>query len=508
MNEGITFRSYEEERDWVEERRRKRESRPSKFDVMPTPEQQQLQQQALAQAAIQMASTGGAMGGSIAGAAVVMAPGSQQQTRHARRVYVGNLPPAITDDQIRQRFNEAFHTAIVNRDEVFAEIGDDAILSVYMNNQRRFCFLEFKMPEMATACMDLDGMDVMGVNVKIKRPNDYNPSAPLPSSPVKPIMDVSRLGIVSSNVPDGPNKVFIGGLHYHLQQHQVMELLQVFGKVKAFHLVMNDVDPGTGVPMSKGYCFVEYADPAVTAIAIQGLNGMDIGGGKSLTARLAGERTAAPLAMGMAPAMPNVSPALAAALGVTPAAATSGSVSSDRNIVAGFDIEELVDAAMGLKPMPAAPTHMDNFGMPLTRIVPVAVLPNAAVSAATPAVPAQGLHSAAATSGVPPMALPTRILVLKNMVTDEDLATEDDYHGLIEEVQDECKKFGSLESIRVPRSAEGGVEASAVKKIFLEYKTVMDAQAADRELNGRQFGDAKVETEFYSEADFMEGKLR
>jgi splicing factor U2AF subunit len=52
-----------------------------------------------------------------------------------------------------------------------------------------------------------------------------------------PELDVSRLGIISPTVLGGPNKIFIGGLHYHFTNSQVLELLQAFGKVKAFHLV-------------------------------------------------------------------------------------------------------------------------------------------------------------------------------------------------------------------------------------------------------------------------------
>jgi hypothetical protein len=36
---GVVFRSYDEERDWVEDRRRKRKDRKSKFDQPPTPQQ-------------------------------------------------------------------------------------------------------------------------------------------------------------------------------------------------------------------------------------------------------------------------------------------------------------------------------------------------------------------------------------------------------------------------------------------------------------------------------------
>lgn len=44
-------------------------------------------------------------------------------------------------------------------------------------------------------------------------------------------------GVVSTNVPDSPNKVFIGGLPSHLNDEQVMDLLKAFGDLRAFNLV-------------------------------------------------------------------------------------------------------------------------------------------------------------------------------------------------------------------------------------------------------------------------------
>ena len=89
------------------------------------------------------------------------------------------------------------------------------------------------------------------------------------------------MGIVSGSVPDSPNKIFIGSLPYHLIEAQLMELLGSFGSIRAFHLVKADATAVT----SKGYCFVEYADPKVTSVAVGGLHGMDMGGGKVLSAR-------------------------------------------------------------------------------------------------------------------------------------------------------------------------------------------------------------------------------
>ncbi|GAX17029.1 splicing factor U2AF 65 kDa subunit [Fistulifera solaris] len=414
----IPFRSYEEERDWVEDRRRKRFARTSKFDQLP--------QAASTSFIIQAVDTS-----------------ASQQTRHARRLYVGNIPVGVTEALVQETFTQAIHTALV---EPWKHPEQPIILSVYINRERQYCFIEFTTVEITTACMALDGMMLQGQAVKIKRPNDYNPlTAPKVHPSALPELDVSRLGIVATTVMDGPNKIFIGGLHYHLQDAQVLELLQAFGKVKAFHLVKNE-----GTELSKGYCFVEYADPSITPIAVQGLNGMDIGGGKCLTARLAGERSAD---------MPGMPPDI-------PVAPPVDEIPLDRTIVTGYDVEALVDAAMGLREMPSAPQFYDAMGQPLTRIVATTIVP-----------------------------IPSRILMLRNMVTDDDLASEEATEDLKQEVGEECSKFGNLLAIEVHE-----------RLIYLEYENLGAAVSAQRELQGRQFGDAAVEASFVTEDEYAKVK--
>lgn len=204
-NGGISFRSYEEEREWVMERRRKRLARKSKFDQPPTP------QQLAADAAVMAMSNPAAtdFAGIPADRNFDAVP---QQTRHARRLYIGNLPPNVTEQELHVFFRSAIQQALVENPS-----DEDPILSVYINHERRFCFLEFKTVEMATACLELDGIDIHGKGkVKVKRPNDYNPTmAPKVHPSAIPVLDVSRLGIISGTVQDGPNKVFIGGKKPH-----------------------------------------------------------------------------------------------------------------------------------------------------------------------------------------------------------------------------------------------------------------------------------------------------
>jgi hypothetical protein len=290
------------------------------------------------------------------------------------------------------------------------------------------------------------------------------------------------------------------GLHYHLAEDQVLELLQAFGKVKSFHLVKNDPDSAT----SKGYCFVEYSDSNVTRVAVIGLNGMDLGGGKVLTARVAGERAGVVMSMsettGSFPSM-----------GAQPNATAPR---PDAIIINGYVIDDIVDAAMGLRAMPTGPMHFDQFGVPLTRatasLTPgvAPVYPSYSAAPAIPGLPpgASALDIANAAldaafgggAAVAPLAAPTsiaatRILVLHNMVSNDDLATDEEYKGLLEEVEGECAKYGKLIGMKVPRGTSTDVETSAIKKIFLEYATPQDAQRAEQELSGRQFGPSVVQ---------------
>lgn len=310
-----------------------------------------------------------------------------------------------------------------------------------------------------------------------------------------------------------------------MTEDQVLELLQAFGKVKAFHLVKNEPDSLT----SKGYCFVEYSDPNVTPVAVMGLNGMDLGGNKILTARVAGERSAAQT---MASMMIGAPPTAASTAG----AGDSGALKPGSIIVDGYDIDTLVEAAMGLKQMPTAPMHLDQFGTPITRtpampvvappIIPVVHMsaslnPIAAVPAAPlpPAPSALDIANAAldaafgpgasvVASAVPHTVPPkTRVLVLHNMVTDEDLQTDEDYNGLKEEVAEEVAKFGKLISMEIPRMPSGLIEASAIRKIFLEYATVQDSANAEHELAGRQFGPNVVQASYFDETEYCAGRL-
>jgi len=132
--------------------------------------------------------------------------------------------------------------------------------------------------------MAFDGIIFLNGPLKIRRPKDYGG---IDMSITAPSFHVP--GVVSTNVPDSANKIFVGGLPSYLNEEQVMELLKSFGELKAFNLVRENGNGPSKVSTdthgrlgltnrgSQGFAFFEYVDPSVTDVAIQSLSGMELG---------------------------------------------------------------------------------------------------------------------------------------------------------------------------------------------------------------------------------------
>ena len=201
-----------------------------------------------------------------------------QQTKNARRLYVGGIPAGTEELEVTRFFNDLITKATGGSE------GACPVLSVYINHEKCFAFVELNSVELTTACCQLDGIEYKGklgnVIIRVRRPNDFRPELlPPPTRPI-PVLSLNGITAATITIPDGPNKIYIGNLPLSLGEEQVRELLEAFGPLRAFQLVK---DPMTGAPRGYGYC--EYADPSVTNIAVEGLNNMPIGD-KTLTVRL------------------------------------------------------------------------------------------------------------------------------------------------------------------------------------------------------------------------------
>uniref|UniRef100_A0A8C4N7F7 Splicing factor U2AF subunit n=2 Tax=Eptatretus burgeri TaxID=7764 RepID=A0A8C4N7F7_EPTBU len=296
-----------------------------------------------------------------------------QLTRQARRLYVGNIPFGATEDAMVEFFNNQMKLAGL------ATAPGSPVLAVQINLDKNFAFLELRSVDEATNALAFDGILFMGQNLKLRRPHDYTPLPGLSEGP-----QVHVPGVVSTVVPDTPNKVFVGGLPTYLADDQVIMHLQ------------------EGVRESAKGGQYGY----ISKIVVTALNGMQVGDKKLVVQR----------------------------------------------------------ASVGAK-APVAPVTVQVPGLDV------------------PDVLQQGTQ-------------PTRILCLLNMVTPEELIDEEEYNDILDDIREECNKYGPVVSIEIPRPVDG-IEVAGCGKIFVEFATVTDCQKAQQALSGRKFANRIVVTKYF-----------
>ncbi|XP_061339469.1 splicing factor U2af large subunit A-like isoform X2 [Gastrolobium bilobum] len=343
-----------------------------------------------------------------------------QATRHARRVYVGGLPPTANEQSVATFFSQ-----------VMAKIGGntagpgDAVVNVYINHDKKFAFVEMRSVEEASNAMALDGIIFEGAPVKVRRPTDYNPSlaATLGPSQPNPNLNLGAVGLTpgSAGGLDGPDRIFVGGLPYYFTETQIRELLETFGPLRGFDLV-KDRETGN----SKGYAFCVYQDLAVTDIACAALNGIKMGD-KTLTVRRANQ--------GANPQQPK----------------------PEQESILMHAQQQIALQKLMLQPALVA----------------------------------------------------TKVVCLTHAVSADELKDDEDYEEILDDMRQECSKFGTLVNVVIPRSQPvpqpDGEQSAGVGKVFLEYVDVDGATKARAGLNGRKFGGNQVVAVFYPENKFAQG---
>ena len=219
-------------------------------------------------------------------------------------------------------------------------------------------------------------------------------------------------GMVSANVTDSVNKIFVGDIPINLTEDQIMELLKAFGELRAFSLIK---DPSTGI--SKGFAFCEYLDVQLTDIVCEGLNGMELAGKNLIVNRATPENNAL-----------------------------------------------------------------------LGELGPSVILPNSIYSGG-------GAQSD-----------PSCVLLMMNIVAFEDLSDNTEYKDILEDIENECRRYGDVEKVVLPRPSELS-DFRSVGKAYVKYTQKDDCSKALRAFAGRKFDGRVVVTSFYSEEAFDKGSL-
>ena len=105
--------------------------------------------------------------------------------------------------------------------------------------------------------------------------------------------------------------------------------------------------------------------------------------------------------------------------------------------------------------------------------------------------------------------VPSRVVRLGNMVTMEELADDDEWADIAQDVMDTCigdEKHEVL-SVTIPRVKEG-FSYDLQGDIYVEFKLATAAQAAAVKLCGKKFGGNIVSADFYDENVYRTWKAR
>lgn len=91
---------------------------------------------------------------------------------------------------------------------------------------------------------------------------------------------------------------------------------------------------------------------------------------------------------------------------------------------------------------------------------------------------------------------------------------EEEYEDILEDIKEECNKYGVVRSIEIPRPIEG-VEVpgcgkviqtlsilltaalNSIFQVFVEFNSVLDCQKAQQSLTGRKFSNRVVVTSYF-----------
>ncbi|CAG01598.1 unnamed protein product, partial [Tetraodon nigroviridis] len=97
--------------------------------------------------------------------------------------------------------------------------------------------------------------------------------------------------------------------------------------------------------------------------------------------------------------------------------------------------------------------------------------------------------------------LPSPVLRLINLIDDDHLNNDEEYEDIMDDMKEECQKYGSVVSLLIPRENPGKGQ------VYVEYANSSDSKEAQRLLMGRTFDGKFVVATFYPLSAYKRGYL-
>lgn len=373
-----------------------------------------------------------------------LSPSNSVATRQARRLYVGNIPAGCTNEELIN----FFETNMVACN--FITQPGCPVLSCQINSDKNFAFVEFKTIEETSKATALDGIQFRGQALKIRRPHDYQPiEGSNPAVPPIGCQISNLLAAASTNVPmtDCDGRLVVDGV-------------------------------SSSVPDSPNKIYVGGLPNYLTDEQVRELLS-SFGQLKNFN------------------------------LVKDPSTGQSKGYAFCEYV----DLTATDNAIMGLNGFPIANKKLivqranvgTKSGEPSSAAAAAAAIASANMSAmssrhgyqAPVQIQVPGLHHVNAPRVMSP------ILCLMNMVEAEELRDDEEYAEILEDIRNECSKFGKVLSMEIPRPNQSNATdelappVPGLGKVFVEFDSPTEAQRAQQNLAGRRFSNRVVVTSFF-----------
>jgi splicing factor U2AF subunit len=354
------------------------------------------------------------------------------QSKYERELYIGNLPPELTNDQLLDLLNRA-----LKRMNATIAPGDP-ITNVWIGSDGRYAFAIFRSVEETNMALSLKGVSLLGYPIKVSKINmnaraNYSASTNSLTNLSNFILNIApkTVGEITASTAGYKmtEKLQLGNIPKNMTPSMIEKLVKIFGKVLKVELIM---DPVTKTP--NGQCFVEFSNEVELQKAASGAMGMKLGESILETKKVPISQTADTFAIGA-----------------------------------------LIKTAAGQ--LSANPESMDSF---------IGIAPK---------------HNSVLESH------PSRVIKLKNLVNVAELLDNSYYEEVFEDIQEQCKKYGRILAIEIPRPNINGSHIPGLGFVYVQYESVDHAMMAVKQLNGIKFAGRKVEVVYYPEDPFKRHML-
>jgi len=118
---------------------------------------------------------------------------------------------------------------------------------------------------------------------------------------------------------------------------------------------------------------------------------------------------------------------------------------------------------------------------------------------------AGGMDMSAVPGDIPAEHPPSTVLVLKNMVTVDELKNDEDFEDIMLDTKEECEKFGTVVAVKIPRPSADSTAVIGLGKVFVLFDKNESATKTRDALHGRLFDNRTVEATYMDEAKFLTG---